>query len=161
MQEDEVIDQTNSANIPEDVVRRLYSPRQAGIGSYLGGPFAALYFIWSNFKTIEDEARARQTLTIGIPIAVGFYILAYLITLVPHNQGSSPAIVVSLVYLAIAQWYVDSRQLSKDKIEQSSEYTFQSNWKVAGIGIGLGILTFIILIIIVLLLNLIGVIHIA
>ena len=161
MQEDEVLDQTNNANAPEDVVRELYSPRQAGVGSYLGGPFAALYFIWSNFKTTGDETRAKGTLTIGIPVAIGFCILAYLITLVPHNQGSSPAMLVNLIYLAIAQWYVGAKQLSKEKIKQSSDYTFQSNWKVTGIGIAIGISTFIILMIVALLLNAIGVIHIA
>ena len=68
---------------------------------------------------------------------------------------------VNLIYLAIAQWYVGAKQLSKEKIKQSSDYTFQSNWKVTGIGIAIGISTFIILMIVALLLNAIGVIHIA
>ena len=161
MQEHDSLNQTPEAVLPESVALELYSPRQAGAGAYLGGPFAALFFIRSNFKTTGDESKAKETLTIGIPIAIGFCVLSYLITLVPHNPGSSPAMLVNLAYLGITQWYVGAKQLSKDKIEASAEYTFQSNWKVTGIGILFGISTFILFVAIALVLNAIGVIQVA
>ena len=37
----------------------VYSPTQAALGSLLGGPFASLYFLKTNFEVLKNENRKK------------------------------------------------------------------------------------------------------
>lgn len=114
---------------PQAAGRPLFTPRQVYAGSMLGGPFAAVYFIWKNFKTLGDGRRARRTL------ALGGVLSALFVLILPFLPEKTPNLVIPLGYSWLAFYLVKALQKSKEQIAASELFTFQSNWKVAGVGL--------------------------
>lgn len=103
---------------------RLYSPRQATVASFIGGPFAALYVVRTNFEEMGRQAAARSALIYGLAF------VAALFAILPFLPEKFPNYVIPLAYsLAVGQ-IVEYKQLSRSAIRQSDHYEFQSNWRV-------------------------------
>lgn len=103
---------------------KLYSPFQIALGSFFGGPIALVYFLWENFKTLGKLEAAKQTIIWGI--VFNLFLLASL-QLLPNTF---PEIVIPFVYSLFAMQLVSSKQMSRDAIQESINYRFQSNWRV-------------------------------
>ena len=105
----------------------LFSPRQVAIGSFLGGPFAAVYAIWSNFRTLHNFVGASLALFWGgVFNAVLFAMLANL-----PERFPLPAIIgIPLVYSFVAARIAEELQASRESIAHSQDFRFQSNWRV-------------------------------
>jgi hypothetical protein len=108
---------------------KLYSPNQVGCAAFIGGPFAAVFVLWTNFRALGKGAAAEQTL-----IGCGFLILALLLVL-SFLPDSFPNHVIPVAYTLAAWLFADKYQLSKPAIRESEQFEFQSNWIVFGISI--------------------------
>ena len=64
--------------------------------------------------------------------------------LIPFLPEKFPTIALPLAYCLAARQIAKTTQLKKEQIEGSEEYTFESNWKIFGVGI-LTMLIFLIL----------------
>lgn len=114
---------------------KIYTPLQIGLGSFFGGPFAMTYFLWQNFKTLDNQNGAQYTLAGGILFNIG------LLLFLPMLPASIPPmvanIVIPFIYSLTALSIAATWQLRRDAIEHSIHYGFQSNWRVFLISIAL------------------------
>jgi len=110
-------------------VKRLYSPNQIGGGSFLGGPFAAVYFVWANFRALGEQGRAAAAMLWGV-----VFVLVILAVL-PFLPEKFPNIVVPVIYSVAARLVAENYQLKKQAIADSDQYDFQSTWKVVGLAL--------------------------
>jgi hypothetical protein len=108
---------------------RMYSPTQAALGAFLGGPVGLTYFLWANFRTLANEEAARWTL------AAGAALMTVLVVLSPMLPERMPGWPITLVYVLTARFVAEKMQLTKEAIASSSQYTFHSGWRVFGIGL--------------------------
>lgn len=112
---------------------RLYTPLQIGMGSFFGGPVAMAYFLWQNFKTLDNTNGTQYTLAGGV-----LFNLALLLFL-PMVPESIPSLVTNILipflYSLTALSIAATWQMRKDAIEHSMHYHFQSNWRVLAISI--------------------------
>ncbi len=110
-------------------MKKMYSPNQISIGTYLGGPFAAIYFLKRNFDALNKEDLSKKTMQTGIFFSI---IILAIMPFIPEN---TPNILIPMLYLIPVMMVVEKHQMKKAEILESSEYDFQSNWKVFGMSI--------------------------
>lgn len=108
---------------------RLYSPVQVAAGVFLGGPVGAVYFLRANFLALKDDERAQAALLYGLLFVIAAISLAFVL---PKNFPSMP---LNIAYMFGARQIAETKQLSKQAIEDSAEYDFQSNWRVVGLSL--------------------------
>ncbi len=109
-------------------IMKMYSPSQVGLGSFWGGPIASVIFLRSNFRKLGKVTEARNTLIYGILFIV------VLLGILPFIPDWFPNIAIPLAYCLYAKSVAEKMQLKREEIAESEEYTFESNWKVFGIG---------------------------
>ena len=114
----------------DDTRKPMYSPAQVRAATFLGGPLAGSHLLWSNFITLDDLKSARVTAIIGtvllgILFAIGF----------AESPFRRPSLLIPLLVCLAYDGATGIYQLKKEAIAASTEYRFQSNWKVAGIGL--------------------------
>lgn len=108
---------------------RMFSPTQTAVACYLGGPLAGVYMMRENFKALDNAEGARKTVLYG-----GLLTLA-IIAILPFLPEKTPNMLIPLSYTLVARYLVETHQLKKEAIEQSGLYSFQSNWRVAGVSV--------------------------
>lgn len=102
---------------------KLYTPRQVIIGTFLGGPVAATYFIKQNYDAVSDASLSSKTIAIG-----GIFSLALLLVL-PFIPEWVPGVAVYMPYFVFVAIFANKKLLSKDAIINSDEYEPQSSIK--------------------------------
>jgi hypothetical protein len=107
----------------------VYSPNQAALGTFLGGPFASLYFLKTNFEVLGSENSKKNT------IALGGIIIFSMLLIFPFLPDNFPNMVIPLLTLIITRVLVEKLQFTKEDIELSEGLKYQSNWKVLGTSI--------------------------
>ncbi|GGB14863.1 hypothetical protein [Agarivorans gilvus] len=110
-------------------VKKVLSPAQIAGGSFWGGPIATVYYLRKNYLLIGNEALAQKTLIYGAIFII------FLMAILPFLPEKFPNMVLPLAYCLAARQIAETTQLKKDQIEGSEEYTFESNWKIFGVGI--------------------------
>lgn len=120
--------QSTIASAGAGELAKIYSPNQVLGGSFWGGPIAVVYFLWKNYVVLGKLEEAKNCLVFG-----SVFILVVLVGL-PFLPESFPNIVIPIAYSIGAKQLAVSSQLDKKQIIESESYTFQSNWKVLGIG---------------------------
>jgi hypothetical protein len=110
--------------------KRFYSPTQAAVASFFGGPGAFVYTLWSNFRALDKEKEARQVLLAG----TAFLLVVFAI--VPFLPEKFPNYVIPISYTVTARLIVEKYQLSKRAIQESERFGFASAWNVFGISVG-------------------------
>jgi len=108
---------------------KVYSPIQAALGSFLGGPLASTIFISQNFSSMDQPQSKTNALLIGLLLTVGLVALSLNL---PENF---PGIIFSVATIVLTRLIVEKQQFTKEAIEESEELTFHSNWLVFGIGV--------------------------
>jgi hypothetical protein len=106
---------------------KLYSPNQVGCAAFFGGPFAAVFVLWSNFRALGKGAAARQTLIWGALFSLVLLLGS------PFLPERFPNFAMPIAYTLAARLSADKYQLSKAAIQESEQYAFQSNWNVFAI----------------------------
>jgi hypothetical protein len=117
---------------------KLYSPMQVMVGSFVGGPFAAVYMLWMNFRALGEEAQANWMLIWGAVFVVAVFAI---LPMLPENF---PNYVLPVIYSLGARLVAERFHLTKQAIRESDRYAQQSNWNVLGISIAF-LLAFIVL----------------
>lgn len=103
---------------------KMFSPVQAGVAAFMGGPLAATYVLRKNFLALGNMGGARATLTWGLILS------ALIILIIPFIPDWFPGMASSVIYLVVTNLVVQKYQLSRNQIIESGRYTFQSNWLV-------------------------------
>jgi hypothetical protein len=111
---------------------KLYTPMQAAVAALLGGVLASVVVLRSNFLALDDRAGARQVMSVGGAILIGLPLLGYFTGVL--STGSNVGL--TIIVVALTRYVVERRQLGKQAIAEAEEYTFQSAWRVLGVGIG-------------------------
>lgn len=99
------------------------------MASFFGGPFAAIQVLRENFAALEQPRRSRSALHWGIAFVV------LLFAILPFLPEKFPNTLIPLVYSLTVGELVKIYQLSKEKINQSDAYAFQSNWQVVRVSV--------------------------
>jgi hypothetical protein len=120
---------------------KLYTPRQIRIGTFLGGPIAAVYLLRANFIALNGISEARTTVLCGVALMAG------LLVLVPFLPKHFPNYLIPLVISIAAGFVADKWQLPKQAIADSGSYAFQSNWRLVGVTV-LSMIAFLLIIVI-------------
>ncbi len=113
----------------------IYSPKQILLGSFLGGPVALVYFVRVNFSTLGNRSAAAQTMIWGV-------LFNLLLLAAIAFARNFPRYLIPLAYSWTAWGIAEAKQLKKENIAASSQFRFQSNWKVFGLGIAFLVGTF-------------------
>ncbi|MFK2892874.1 hypothetical protein [Dyella flagellata] len=107
----------------------LYSPMQAAMGAFLGGPVGLIYFLRHNFTALGNKFAARMCLIAGALLIVA------LVIVLPLLPGKFPSTPLTVAYVVIARYIATNYQASKQTIAESTRYIFKSNWNVLGAGL--------------------------
>jgi hypothetical protein len=90
---------------------------------------AAVYFLLGNFRALDNPVAARKTLWWGIAFNIALVaVMSFLPTRFPNY-------VIPLAYSWAARGISQSKQLSKEAIASSTQFTFHSNWRVVALGV--------------------------
>ena len=108
--------------------KKVLSPVQVAVGSFWGGPLAAIYFLKHNFQSKGMEREADKTFFIGLVLVLIFGAAA---AFLPESAGGAT---FAVVYVVPAFYIAQNMQFKKEFIQESEEYSFFSNWKIFGIG---------------------------
>ena len=118
---------------------KLYSIGEIGVCSYIGGPLAGCYLMSVNFKSLNNEEFAKNSLRIGITSSA---LIFAGILMVPENMMNMiPNFLIPLIYTSVITGYSQKLQgiPIKEHIEKGGKK--YSGWKVFGLGILFLILT--------------------
>ena len=108
---------------------RLYSPRQILIATFLSGPLATAYLLKKSFESIGKKELANKSLLVCL---IGTAVILAILPFLPEN---TPSIVIPLAYLIPLTPLLQKHYLTKQEIDESEEYTFESNWKATGVSL--------------------------
>ena len=86
---------------------KLYSPKQVGISSFVGGPFAAVFVLWKNFHALGNRSGATHTLMIGSLFTVVMFLV------LPFLPEKFPSYAIPLAYSLGARFFAEKYQMSK------------------------------------------------
>jgi hypothetical protein len=108
---------------------KIYSPNQIAVAAFVGGPIAAVYMLWSNFRSLGDTPGMRQTLFWGVLLTIALFGIA------PFLPDRFPSAALPAAYAVSARSIAAQRQMTKQAIVDSDRYDFQSNWNVVGVSV--------------------------
>ena len=115
--------------------KEYFSPRQVYIGTFVGGPLAAGYYLSKNFKLMEKPALDTACKVLGVIFTIMLFGVTF------QLPKDFPNTLIPIVYSAVAASIVWQWQITKEEVEAVDLYTFQSNWRVAGISLASLLLT--------------------
>jgi len=104
---------------------RLYTPRQAGFGTFLGGPLAGIYMLYRNFLAMNKPEQANTTLVIGLACCLA---LTVVLPFLPEHFPGAP---IPVAYTVGVLHFMRLYHPDKAAIKNSSEFACQSGWNAA------------------------------
>lgn len=112
-------------------VEKIYNDRKIAIGTFLGGPLAAGYFIAENFKVFNENEKAKKTWIYTIIVTI---IIFGGLFLIPENIRI-PNQIIPLIYIAIAYFLIQHFQGENIKSHINSGGQLFSWWRTIAVGI--------------------------
>lgn len=110
---------------------KIYTEKAIRVGTFLGGPLVAGYFIAENFKVFGDFTKVRNTWIIAILSTI---LVFGLIFMIPDNV-KIPNIIFPLIYMGIAAYFTKKYQ-EKDIAKHIENGGDEFNWwRTIGISI--------------------------
>ena len=109
--------------------KKVLSPAQIAIVSFWGGPIATVYYLRKNYLATGNKELAQKALLYGTLFII------FMLGLLPFLPEKFPNTALPLANCLAARMIAETTQLKKEQIEGSEEYTFESNWKIFGVGI--------------------------
>ena len=116
-------------------IKEFFSPKQIYVGTFVGGPLAAAYFLGRNFKIMDKDRLNKLCKIFGVVLTVVLFGITFEL---PENF---PSTLVPIAYSAVAAGMAWQWQVTKEEIEAVDLYGFKSNWIVAGISVASFIIT--------------------
>lgn len=117
--------------------RKIYNNREIRLGTFLGGPLVAGYFIAQNFKVFSEAEKVKKTWIYAIIASIVIFGGAFLIP----DSLKIPNFVIPLIYVSIASYLVNHFQGQKITAHIKSGGQIYSWWRTIGVAlIGLAII---------------------
>lgn len=117
----------------DTTVTRIYTQREIEVGTVLGGPFVAGYFMYCNYKVFQEPEKARTSLLTGLFLTV---LLSIGLVLAPAKIiRALPKELIPLVDGIIAYWIVRVYQARRITEYVESGGRKASGWRVAGMSL--------------------------
>lgn len=113
---------------------RVYSPNQAAIGAFVGGPLVSVLFIKRNFKALGNSSGERKTLLYGVIVILLF------LCILPTLPKSLPNMLIPLITIVVTRSIVEY-QIKKQDVAVANVPLFQSNWRVFWVSLGCMVLS--------------------
>ena len=121
---------------------KIYNLKSIVLGTLIGGPLAAGYFIAADFKALGQPEKVRVT---WIYTITGTVILFAAIILIPFLQNAGPGIAIGYIF-GIRAW-ANMVLVPQFNAHLSKGGQLFSHWRSAGIGLGFMVLTLLFLVI--------------
>ena len=90
----------------------IYSPIQVFAGAFLGGPIAAVYLLWENFKALGKELLARQTIIWGSVLVLA------IVASLPFLPENLPNAILPAIFGGVAMVIASQFQMKKQEIRE-------------------------------------------
>lgn len=114
---------------PDQTVR-YYSQNQIYIGTFLGGPIAAIWYMARNFSAFRQEEAVRVTWLYGILSTLVFLEVALFV------PDEVPSVAFSAFYTGVTAFLLEKYQKSQlAELAADNMSRAESGWKVAGVAI--------------------------
>lgn len=110
----------------------VVSPRQAAIGTFLGGPIGYIYFIRKNYVAVDEPASARKLTIIGIILLLAWNVAVALDMLTPRPISIAFDFVLKVAPFVLVVFARQHAQIQFKSLPR--QYDFYSNWGVVGSG---------------------------
>jgi hypothetical protein len=107
----------------------LYTVRQIGIASFLGGPAAGAWFISRNYVALSQPEKVRRVLVLGGVVTAALVPLALLL------PESTPHSLLPLAYTAAFYYYAEHLFGSAIKLHLAAGGARGSWWTVVGVAL--------------------------
>lgn len=120
---------------------KIYKSTGIGLAAFLGGPLAAGYLLFKNYKAFEKDESAKSALAISAFITTVFFVLVF--SLPESALSKIPNFLFPLIFLWIGKWVAERTQKEDTEYHIANGGEFHSNWRAAGVSI---IVTFVALI---------------
>ena len=85
---------------------KIYSEKAIRVGTFLGGPIVAGYFIAENFKVFGDFDKVKRTWIITILASI---LIFGLIFMIPEDVNI-PNVIFPIIYMGIAAYFTKKYQ---------------------------------------------------
>ena len=129
----------------------VYSPTQAALGAFLGGPLASVLFIKKNFNSLGKPEAEKKTLLYGTALSLA------LIGLLPFLPEQFPNMAIPIATVVTTRAIVEKHQFRKQAISDSETLTFQSNWRVLWVALACLLVFFVAIVAVTIVLDSLGI----
>jgi hypothetical protein len=103
---------------------KVYSPVQASLGAFLGGPIASVFFIKQNFVVLNDDEAVKKTNRYGA------LVITFFISILPFLPENFPNMIIPIITIISTRLLVEKFQFTKKVISNNDDLDFHSNWRV-------------------------------
>jgi hypothetical protein len=126
--EEAVIEKSVFEEVPTE---KIYSENAIRIGTFLGGPLVAGYFIAENFSVFNDFDKVKKTWIITVLSTIFIFGLIFLI---PENINI-PNIIFPIIYMSVASYL--AKRFQEEKINEHKKNGGEEfgGWRTAGISL--------------------------
>ena len=138
----------NTAVIESNGVK-FYKDRALWVGTFLGGPLTAGYFIAQNYKALNDEENAKITWMITIFATIVIFTTVFSIP----EDVEIPNQLIPITYTAIAYFLGKYLQGAKIQAELQNGASYYGWGRVIGISVGSLVITFVALLFFILIIS--------
>ncbi len=108
-------------------MKKVFSPSQIKVATFIGGPMAAAYFLKKAFESIDKSNIAKRSFYISLLVTI---IVIFTLPLLPER---TPNHLIPILYLIPVVAVLNKYYMTKEEIENSDNLLFESNWKVFGL----------------------------
>ena len=126
--EETTIEKSVFEEIPTE---KIYSEKAIRVGTFLGGPLVAGYFMAENFKVFGDFKNAKNTWIVAILSTIVVFSLIFLI---PENINI-PNIIFPLIYMGVAGYLAKKYQEKKINEHTQNGGEEFNWWRTIGISV--------------------------
>lgn len=131
---------------------RVYSPNQAAVGSFIGGPLVSVMFIKRNFKVLGNSSGEDKALMCGT------IVILIILGILPFLPKSFPDMLIPLMTIIATRSIVEKYQLNKQDITSATSLTFQSNWRVLWVSLACLVLSVLVIGVVLVALHTLGIV---
>jgi len=112
-------------------MKKVYKIREVGIGAFIGGPLAAGYMLFKNYKTFGKDQLAKRTVWITLLSSVLILGAIILVTF----EDTFPSYLLPIIFLGISRLLTELYQKSDIEAFLLDGGEAYSIWRAIAVGI--------------------------
>ena len=117
----------NAVSKPDAEKIKIYTPLQAFLCAFIGGPIPAVYALKKNYDSLGNDNAAGNILLWGTILTI---LLAFVVLFLPKGF---PNTAIPIAYAFCTKSIAESTQMKKANIDASELYTAQSGLNVVAV----------------------------